>query len=68
MIVWHSSSSEGKNCVVCGKKTGTFKVYEQTNISIRIPACNENCYNKVSVDEYADTSIKLIYKAIKVNA
>jgi len=68
MIVFHSSSSESRKCVVCGKKTGTSKVYEQTNIKIRIPACDGSCYNKVDVDEYADISIKLINKAIKVNA
>lgn len=68
MNVWNSSSSESKNCVVCGKKTSTYKVYEQSSIAIKIPACHNSCYYKVDVGEFADISIKLIKKAIKVDA
>ncbi|MBN6887755.1 hypothetical protein ACUXCC_002943 [Cytobacillus horneckiae] len=62
MKIWHSSSSESKPCVVCGKKTGTYKVYEQTNIALKIPACNGDHYNSVDVKEMAAASISLIKK------
>ena len=53
MNVWHSSSSESKPCVLCRKKTAHYKVYEQANISVRVPLCEDDtddcCYQKVDV-------------------
>lgn len=63
--VGHVSSTESKSCVICGKKTGTYKVYEQTNISIKIPACGNGCFDKVNINNFADLAIKLVKKAIE---
>lgn len=69
MQVWHSSSSESKKCVKCGKVTGNRKVYEQNNIEIRIPLCDNEreerqCYYEVDVKFQADMSMKLIKNEI----
>ena len=66
MEVWNSMSTERKKCAICGRKTGNYKVYEQTNISITIPTCDE-CYRKVDVSGIADASIKLIRQAIEIS-
>lgn len=66
MHVHHVSSSESRPCVICGKKTSTFKEYEQTNIVIRIPACNEECFGKLHITNFADLAIKLLNNAIEL--
>jgi hypothetical protein len=61
MQVWNSSSSEGKKCVVCGKKTGQRKAYEESGISISIPLCHEyenGCYFNVNVKNMATLAIR----------
>ncbi|WP_369546146.1 hypothetical protein [Bacillus velezensis] len=68
MKIWHSSSTETKPCVLCNKKTGTYKVYMQSNISIRIPLCDREdrkCYDKVDVKNMADMALRLISKEAK---
>ena len=67
MIVGNIMSSETKKCAVCGKKTGTYKEFGQTDIAIRVPACNGECYRKVQIKEIANASIKLIKKAIEIS-
>lgn len=69
MKVWHSSTTEHKPCVKCGRMTGTRKVYEQTNIEVKIPLCDNeiekrHCYNEVSVEFVADVAIKLLKREI----
>lgn len=69
MQVWFSSSSESKKCAKCGKVTARRKVYEQNNIEIRIPLCdndteNRHCFDEVDVKFLADMSIKLIKNEI----
>lgn len=69
MQVWHSSSSERKKCAKCGRVTANYKVYEQTNIVIKIPLCDNerekrSCYHEVDVKFLADMSIKLIKNEI----
>lgn len=70
MQIWHSSSSSSKPCAKCGKMTSNFKVYEQTNIEVKIPLCdnvyeNRYCYNKTDVKEIADIAIKLVKREVK---
>jgi hypothetical protein len=35
------SSSESKNCVVCGRKTANYRTYEQAGIEVVIPLCDD---------------------------
>lgn len=67
MQVWSSSSSESKPCVKCGKVTSSYKVYEQTNIAVKIPLCDREgrtCYEKTDIKSIADIAIKLIKREI----
>ncbi|AIQ19546.1 hypothetical protein H70357_24650 [Paenibacillus sp. FSL H7-0357] len=48
------SSSESKPCVVCNKQTANYRTYEQANIEIKIPLCdnvyeNKYCWRSVDV-------------------
>jgi uncharacterized CHY-type Zn-finger protein len=65
--VWHSSSTERKPCIICGKKTGTYKVYEQRNITISIPACdnsyeNRKCYDDIDIKDFARRTLQELAK------
>lgn len=68
MNVWHSSSSESRKCAKCGRMTSTYKVYEQTNIQIKLPLCDteeRDCYRKIDLKDLADISIKLLNREIQ---
>lgn len=69
MQVWNTSSSYGEKCVICGKKTGSFKVYEESGISIKIPLCQTvyetGCYFKVNVENMAKLTIRTMKAEIK---
>lgn len=68
MQVWNTSSSESKKCLICGKKTGSYKVYEESGISIKIPLCQTNeggCYFKVNVKQMATLAIRTLKTEIK---
>ena len=70
MNVGFVSSSESSKCAVCGKKTAHYKVYIQSDISIKIPLCNKDsegdCYRKVDVKDISSSFITLLNKAIKL--
>lgn len=40
------SSSESKECIVCGKKTANYRTYEQANIKVVIPLCDDVYNNR----------------------
>lgn len=74
MQVWHSSSSESKPCVMCGKKTSHYKVYEQSSMTISIPLCDyghvdgyetRDCYAKVDVKAFATGFLKEVKRLVK---
>lgn len=69
MNVWHSSSSESKPCVVCGKKTSHYKVHEQSGMDVTVPLCDNNdrstCYSKVDVKKMAARFLTDLKKEIK---
>lgn len=70
VIVWHSCSTERKPCIICGKKTGTYKVYEQRSISISIPVCdnsyeNRYCYKKVDIKTFANRTLRELVKQVE---
>lgn len=71
MKVWHSSSTERRPCVMCGYKTGTYKVFEQCGMEIRIPLCDSverpSCYSKVEVKEMAAGFLTALKKAVQVS-
>lgn len=61
MKVWNSSTTERRKCVVCGKKTGQRKDYEESGITISIPLCHEyenGCYFNVNVKSMATLAIR----------
>jgi hypothetical protein len=62
--VWNSHSSESRKCCGCGKKTGQYKVYDQAEITIRIPLCDE-CYPKIDVESTCNTALRTLNKEIK---
>ncbi|MGY5388773.1 hypothetical protein [Bacillus subtilis] len=64
-------SSEKKPCAVCNRKTYSYKIYEQSNITIEIPACDtesRNCLQKIDVKDMASFAIKVIKKDIQEDA
>ncbi|MBT2634563.1 MULTISPECIES: hypothetical protein [Bacillus] len=64
-------SSEKKPCAVCNRKTYSYKIYEQSNITIEIPACDtesRNCLQKIDVKDMAAFAIKVIKKDIREDA
>lgn len=68
MKVGSLSSTESRQCVVCGKKTANYKTYEQTSIEIKIPLCDTDerrCFSKVDISDTANTVIRLIKKEIR---
>ncbi|MGG4288336.1 hypothetical protein ABEW81_11120 [Priestia megaterium] len=69
MQVWNSSSSESKKCLVCGKVTGSYKVYEESGISIKLPLCqtvyDTGCYFKIDVKQMATLAVRTLKAEIK---
>ncbi|MFS0904149.1 hypothetical protein AB3N02_13930 [Priestia aryabhattai] len=69
MQIWNSSSSESKKCIICGKKSGSYKVYEESGISIKIPLCQDmydkGCYYKVDVKQMTTLAIRTLKAEIK---
>lgn len=69
MQVWHSSSSERKPCVICGKKTATYKVYEQSGMEIRVPLCDydirPSCYSLADVKKETTRFLIELKKTIR---
>ncbi len=70
MRVWHSSSSESKPCLVCGKKTAHYKIYEQSNICVRVPLCDSmdrpNCYSEFDIKRMAARFLTDVKKTVRV--
>ncbi|MCK8098693.1 hypothetical protein MTN95_04705 [Bacillus sp. 2CMS4F] len=63
--------SEKKPCAVCNSKTYSYKIYEQSNIAIKIPVCDtesRNCLQKVDVKDMAAFALKVIKKDIQEDA
>ncbi|HAM79567.1 hypothetical protein [Ornithinibacillus bavariensis] len=68
MDVWHCSSTDKRKCVKCGRMTGTFKIYEQTNIQIKLPLCDTDerrCYREIDIKDISNIAIKLIKREIR---
>ncbi|APJ26600.1 hypothetical protein CHH86_03035 [Bacillus paralicheniformis] len=68
MKVWHCTSSDSRPCVMCNRKTGTYKTYEQANMNIKIPLCDteeRDCYRKVDVKKIANEALRSIKKSIQ---
>lgn len=68
MKVWHISSTESEPCVMCNRKTDVYKMYEQSNMTIKIPLCDtdeRDCYRKVDVEKIADQALRSIKKSIQ---
>ncbi|MCY8598978.1 hypothetical protein [Bacillus vallismortis] len=64
-------SSEKKPCAVCNRKTYSYKIYEQSNLTIEIPACDtesRNCLQKIDVKDMVAFAIKVIKKDIQEDA
>ncbi|EJW14243.1 hypothetical protein M5X00_31240 [Paenibacillus alvei] len=68
MKVWYSSSSESKPCMLCGKKTTRYKVYEQSNLELRLPLCDDGtetcCYWEVDVKSLVTRQMIYLKKEI----
>lgn len=68
MKVWHCTSSDSRPCVMCNRKTGTYKTYEQANMNIKIPLCDteeRDCYRKVDVKKIANEALRSTKKSIQ---
>lgn len=68
MKVWHISSTESEPCVMCNRKTDVYKMYEQSNMTIKIPLCDteeRDCYRKVDVKKIANEALRSIKKSIQ---
>lgn len=67
MKTWQRASSENRKCVVCKKKTGHYKVYDQSDITVTIPACEEH-YGEVDVKAICKVTISAITETLKAQA
>ena len=56
-------SSESRKCSGCRKKTGQYKVYDQSEITIQVPLCND-CYDKVDVKNTSKSFLTALKKEI----
>ncbi|OMF05236.1 hypothetical protein BK129_14710 [Paenibacillus amylolyticus] len=65
MQIGFVSSSESKKCVICGKQTGNYKRYEQSNMVLTIPAHAGDCYDQVDVKRLASRALTDIKQNIK---
>jgi hypothetical protein len=57
-------SMESRKCCGCGSKTGQRKSYQQTEITIEIPLCDE-CYPKVDVVRSCRNILQRLNKEVK---
>lgn len=67
MKIGSISSTESKPCALCNRKTSTYKIYEQSNIAIKIPLCDteeRKCFRVTDVKDIASLALKLIKKVI----
>lgn len=54
MKIRHTKSGMTNRCAVCEKFTNFSKIYEEGNISIRVPVCDRedsDCHTKVTMKE-----------------
>ena len=65
MKVWSSFSSESRKCRGCDVKTGNYKVYDLSEIAIRIPLCDD-CYGKVDVEKLSKPFLTTLRKTISI--
>lgn len=68
MRIGSMSTYESKPCVFCNRKTTSFKIYEQSNMQLRIPLCDTDertCFDKVDVKDTATLFLKVIKKDIQ---
>ena len=64
MKVGHNSSTESRKCIICGKLTGTSKIYFQSGIEVLIPVCDEH-YRQIDVKKLLAATITNLKKVIK---
>ncbi len=61
MRIRHATSGMTNRCAVCEKHTHDSKIYEEGNISIRIPVCDRNvsdCHTKVGMKDTARNMLR----------
>lgn len=71
MRIGSMSTYESKPCVFCNRKTTSFKIYEQSNMQLRIPLCDtkdRKCFDKVDVKDTTTFFLKVIKKDIQEDA
>ncbi len=71
MRIGSMSTYESKPCVFCNRKTTSFKIYEQSNMQLRIPLCDTDertCFDKVDVKDTTTFFLKVIKKDIREDA
>lgn len=68
MKIGSVSTCGGKPCVICNRKTAKYKIYEQSNMQLKIPLCDTDertCFDKVDVKDTATLFLKVIKKDIQ---
>lgn len=71
MQVGYISSSSSEKCLVCGKRTSTFKAYHQSGMEIRVPLCDSDfrtsCYSTFDIKKMATKFLIDVKKECKRN-
>lgn len=68
MRIGSVSTCESSPCVICNRKTAKYKIYEQSNMQLRIPLCDTDertCFDKVDVKDTVTFFLKVIKKDIR---
>ncbi|MEK4789354.1 hypothetical protein [Bacillus sp. FSL K6-2971] len=71
MKIGSMSTYESKPCALCNRKTTSYKIYEQSNMQLRIPLCDtkdRKCFDKVDVKDTTTFFLKVIKKDIQEDA
>ncbi|MDF9415205.1 hypothetical protein EYW51_04290 [Bacillus altitudinis] len=71
MKIGSMSTYESKPCALCNRKTTSYKIYEQSNMQLRIPLCDtkdRKCFDKVDVKDTTTFFLKVIKKDIHEDA
>ncbi|MGM0970316.1 MAG: hypothetical protein ACQEWR_17275 [Bacillota bacterium] len=71
MRIGSMSTYESKPCALCNRKTTSYKIYEQSNMQLRIPLCDtkdRKCFDKVDVKDTTTFFLKVIKKDIQEDA
>ncbi|MGM0971345.1 MAG: hypothetical protein ACQEWR_22640, partial [Bacillota bacterium] len=62
MRIGSMSTYESKPCALCNRKTTSYKIYEQSNMQLRIPLCDtkdRKCFDKVDVKDTTTFFLKV---------